>query len=314
LAILAACVQTNAWSQAYPIRPVRLIVPFAPGGGNDITSRAIAQQLTELFGQSVIVDNRAGAGGIIGTELIAKAPADGYTIGMGSTSSLSINPMLFRKLPYDPVRDFAPITLATSAPYLIAVHPSVPARSIGELIALAKAKPNSLRFASAGNGSIIHLAGEIFKSMAHVEMLHVPYKGMGPGMIDTLAGHVQVAFGPMVQTVPPVRAGQLRGLAVSSAKRSAVVPDIPTVAESGVPGYDVVGWYGLVAPAATPKPIVQRLNRDVVRVLQSKALKDRMAADGVEVGADTSEHFGAFIRSELAKWGKAVREAKVTLD
>ena len=287
----------------------------SPGGGEKVSvSRAIAQQLTETFGHPVIVDNRAGAGGIIGTEIVAKAPGDGYTLGMGSTSSLSINPALFRKLPYDPLRDFVPITLATSAPYLIAVHPSVSARSIKELIALARAKPNSLHFASAGNGSIVHLAGEIFKSMAGVEMIHVPYKGMGPGMIDTIAGHVQVAFGPMVQTVPAVRNGQLRGLAVSSAKRSSVVPDIPTVAESGVPAYDVVGWYGVVAPASTPRPIVDKLNREIVRIMHAKALKDRLANDGVEVGADTPEHFGAFIRSELVKWGKAVRDAKVTLE
>lgn len=314
VAVMLASAMGSLFAQAYPTRPIRLVVPFAPGGGNDIVSRAIAQQLTEAFGHSVIVDNRAGAGGIIGTDMVAKASGDGYTLGMGSTSSLAINPVLFKKLPYHPVRDFVPITLATSAPYLIAVHPSVSARSIKELVALAKAKPNSLHFASAGNGSIIHLAGEIFKSMAGVDMIHVPYKGMGPGMIDTIAGHVHVAFGPMVQTVPPVRNGQLRGLAVSSATRSSVVPDIPTVGESGVPGYDVVGWYGLVAPASTPRPIVEKLNREIVRILHSKALKDRLAHDGVEVGADTSEHFGAFIKSELAKWGKAVRDAKVTLD
>lgn len=314
VAMILACTAGSLFAQSYPTRPIRLVVPFAPGGGNDIVSRAIAQQLTEVFGHSVVVDNRAGAGGIIGTDLVAKAAGDGYTIGMGSTSSLSINPVLFKKLPYDPLRDLAPITLATLAPYLIAVHPSVPARSTKELIALAKAKPQSLHFASAGNGSIIHLAGEIFKSMTGVDMIHVPYKGMGPGMIDTIAGHVQVAFGPMVQTVPPVRSGQLRGLAVSSAKRSPVVADIPTVGESGVPGYDVVGWYGLVAPASTPTLIIERLNREIVRILHSKTLKDRLAQDGVEVGADTAERFGAFLKSELAKWGRAVREAKVTLD
>ncbi|MBI3936523.1 MAG: tripartite tricarboxylate transporter substrate binding protein [Betaproteobacteria bacterium] len=323
LALLTAClaVCAAAWApgsaisaQAYPARPLRLVVPFAPGGGNDIVARAIALRLTEALGQPVVVDNRGGAGGIIGTDTVAKAQPDGYTIGMGSTSALAINPALFKKLPFDPVRDFAPITLVASAPYILSVHPSVPAKSVKEFIALAKAKPETLHFSSAGNGATNHLAGEIFKTATGIDMVHVPYKGAGPAMFDAIAGQVQLTFGPMVSTLPHVRSRKLRGLGVSSAKRSSVAPELPTIAESGVPGYEVVNWYGMVAPASTPRTIVDRLNREIVRIIRSKELKERLTSEGAEVIANAPDAFAAFIKSELGKWGKAVRDAKVTLD
>lgn len=309
-----AAAQPKTAAAAYPTKPVRFVVPFAPGGSNDIVARAIALRLTETLGQPFVVDNRSGAGGVVGTQMVAKAAADGYTIGMGSTSALAINPALIKKLLYDPVRDFAPVTVVASAPYVLSVHPSVQARTVKELVALAKAKPGTLHFSSAGNGATNHLAGEIFKSATGIDMVHVPYKGAGPAMLDAIAGQVQLTFGPIVSTLPHVRSAKLRGLGVSSAKRASVAPDLPTIAESGVPGYDVVNWYGIVAPASTPKRIIDQLNREIVRILNSKELKDRLTREGAEVVANAPDAFSAFIRAELVKWGRAVRDAKVALE
>lgn len=299
-----------AHAQTYPRKPVRFIIPFAAGGGNDIVSRVICAQLTEALGQQVIPDNRAGAGGVIGTELLARAAPDGYTLGMSSTSTLAINPALMKKLPYDPVRDFAPVTLVVSNAYILVVHPSVPARTMQELVALARAKPGTMNFPSAGNGSTLHLAGEMFKTMAGVDMVHVPYKGMGPGMTDLLGGHVHLAFAPLTQVLQPARSGRLRMLGITSIKRSAVVPEVPTLDESGVPGYDVAGWFGVVAPAGTPRPVIDRLHQAIVRILKSDAV-DRLVKEGAELGGNTPEQFAAYIKTELEKWGKAVREAKL---
>lgn len=301
-------------AQSYPVKAVRFVVPFAPGAGNDIIARAIALRLTEAWGQPFVVDNRSGAGGVIGTQTVARAAPDGYTIGMGSTSALAINPALVKKLPYDPVHDFAPITVVASAPYILSVHPSVQARTVKEFIALANAKPGALHFSSAGNGATNHLAGEIFKSATGIDMVHVPYKGAGPAMLDAIAGQVQLTFGPILSTLPQVRSGKLRGLGVSSSKRSSAAPELPTIAESGVPGYEVVNWYGIVAPASTARNIIDQLNRAIVQILNSKELKDRLTNEGAEVAANSPDAFAAFIKAELRKWSKAVRDAKVVLD
>lgn len=304
----------GAAQPAYPAKPIRFIIPFAPGGGNDIVSRIVCQQLAEVFRQSCIPDNRAGAGGIVGTEIVAKAAPDGYTLGMGTTSTFAINPALVKNLSYDPVRDFAPVTMAASNAYVLAINSSVPARTVAEFIALARAKPGTLNYSSAGNGSTLHLAGEIFKNMAGVDLVHVPYKGMGPGLTALIAGEVQFAFAPLIQVMQPARAGQLRMLGISSPKRSGLAPDLPTLTESGVKGYDVAGWYGVVAPANTPRPVILRLNQEIVKILNSKPVTARLVDEGTDVVGDSPEQFGAFIKTELAKWTKAVRDARITLE
>ncbi len=312
--LAAPLLATTALAQTYPTKPIRFIIPFAPGGGNDIVSRVLSQQLSEAFGVPVLPENRAGAGGTIGTDSVAKAAPDGYTLGMGSTSTFSINPWLVKDIPYDPVRDFAPITTAASNPYVLAVNAAVPARTLGEFIALAKAKPGSLHFASAGNGSTIHLAGEIFKSMAGVNIVHVPYKGMGPGIADLIGGQVQLMFGTLIAVTPAAKNNQIRLLAVSSQKRSPLMPSLPTFDEAGAKGYFVAGWFGVVAPAKTPRPVIDRLYKEIARALQSKAVTDRLVNEGADVGGEPPDEFAATIKSDLAKWGKAVREAKVTLE
>ncbi len=312
VAFVSAASLTHA--QTYPNRPIRFIIPFAPGGGNDIVSRVICQQLAEAFGQSVLPDNRAGAGGTIGTDMVAKATPDGYTLGMGSTSTFSINPWLVKGLPYDPVKDFAPITVAASNPYVLAVHSSVPARNLAEFVALAKAKPGTLHFGSAGNGSTIHLAGEIFKSMAGVNMVHVPYKGMGPAITDLMGGQIGTVFATLIAVTPATKSGQVRLLGISSQKRSPLAPDLPTFDEAGVKGYFVAGWFGVVAPARTPRPVIDRLHKEIVRALHSKAVTDRIVNEGADVGGNTPAEFAALIKTDLAKWGKAVKDAKVTLE
>ena len=303
-----------AAAQTYPNRPIRFIIPFAPGGGNDIVSRVICQQLAAAFGQSVLPDNRAGAGGTIGTDLVAKATPDGYTLGMGSTSTFSINPWLVKDIPYDAVKDFTPITVAASNPYVLAVHPSVPARNLAEFVALAKARPGSLHFGSAGNGSTIHLAGEIFKSMAGVDMVHVPYKGMGPAITDLLGGQVETVFATLIAVTPAARSGQVRLLGISSPKRSPLAPDLPTFDEAGIKGYFVAGWFGVVAPAKTPRSIIDRLYKEILVALHSKPVTDRLVNEGADVGGNTPAEFAALIKTDLAKWGKAVKDAKVTLE
>jgi len=312
--MLLVVVGHSAAQPAYPAKPIRFIIPFAPGGGNDIVSRIVCQQLAEAFRQSCIPDNRAGAGGIVGTEIVAKATPDGYTLGMGTTSTFAINPALVKNLSYDPVRDFAPVTMAASNAYVLAINSSVPARTVAEFIALAKAKPGTLNYSSAGNGSTLHLAGEIFKNMAGVDLVHIPYKGMGPGLTALIAGEVQFAFAPLIQVMQPERAGQLRMLGISSLKRSGLAPDLPTLTESGVKGYDVAGWYGVVAPANTPRPVILRLNQEIVKILNSKSVTARLVDEGTDVVGNSPEQFGAFIKTELAKWTKAVRDAKITLE
>lgn len=312
VALCSASALTQA--QMYPAKPIRFIVPFPPGAGNDIIARAIALRLTEVFGQPVIVDNRPGGGGMLGIMALAKAAPDGHTIAMGSTSTLAINPAMNRKLPFDAQRDIAPISLLGSAPFILAVHPSVPAQSVKELVALAKAKPGVLNYSSAGTGVTNHLAAEIFKSMTGTDIAHVPYKGAAPAMFEAIAGQVQLTFGPMLSTLPHARSGKLRALGVTRGTRSPVAPEIPTIAESGVPGYEVLNWYGIVAPASTTPAVIDRLHRESVQILNAREIKDRLTSEGADVIGNTPVQFAAFIKAEIPKWANAVKTAKVTAD
>jgi len=307
---LAACSVAHAAAPAprgdYPTRPIRYIVPFVAGAGTDITARTVAQKLTEQFGQQVVVDNRPGAAGNIGMELTAKAPPDGYTIVLVSASH-TVNRSL-QKLNYDLVRDFAPLSQLTAQPYCLTVHSAVPARSVKELVALARAKPGTLTYGSSGAGGLSHLAGAMLASLARIDWIHVPYKGGAAGINDMLGGQINSQFTTIIGTIQHVKAGRLRWLAVSTAKRSAAVPDLPTVAEAGVPGYEVGGWYGILAPAATPKPIVELLGREIGRALRSPDINERFAIDGSEPVGSTPEQFAMHIRAEVAKWAKVTRE------
>jgi len=305
--VLAAA---SACAQSFPVKPIRLIVPFAPGGGTDITGRAIAQKLAESWGQSVLVDNRPGANGTIALEIVVKTPADGYTLTM-ITSSHSVNSTLYPKLSYDLVRDFAPITQATSQPYALIVHPSVPAQSLKELIALARAKPGTLNYGSSGTGGFSHLAGAMLASQAGIQLTHVPYRGGAPAMTDVISGQIQMLFSTILQSNSHIRAGKLRALAVTTSKRSRALPEVPTMSEAGLPGYVIAGWYGILAPGKTPRPIVDRLNREIVRILQLPDVVERLAADGSEPVGSTPEAFGAHIRDEIVRWRKVIEEAGI---
>ena len=308
LAVTLTCADASA--QSYPSRSIRLVVPYPPGGPLDIMARAIGQKLTEAWSQPVVVDNRAGAGGNIGAELVAKSPADGYTLLMGAVATHAINPTLYGKLPYDPVKDFAPVALVAQVPNILVVNPSVPARSVKELIELARARPGHLNFGSGSTGSTGHLAGELFNAMAGVQMVHIPYKGGAPAMADLLAGQVQLMFDNLANALPNVRAGRLRALAVTTLARSPAMPDLPTIAESGLPGFDLTTWFGLMVPAGTPPEIVIKLNAGIVRALNAKDMRERLEKMGAEPPADnTPEHFAAFIRAEAAKYAKVVKES-----
>ncbi len=308
LAFCAAASPASVVAQnGYPSKPIRLIVPSAPGGGTDFTARTIGQKLSEAVGQTVIVDNRPGAAGNIGVEIAAKASPDGHTVVMPITS-FSINPHLYSNLPFDTVKDFAPVVLAASAPLFLVVTPSLPAKSVSELIALAKSKPGQLNYANSGNGTTAHLAGELFKKMAGVNFVSVPYKGGGPAVIDLIAGHVQVYFSTVPAALAQVQAGRLRGLAVTATKRMNLIPDVPTVAESGLPGFEVVGWFGIFAPAATPRPIIARLNTEINGALRLPEMQKRFAGEGLIPGGGTPEELGGFLRAELAKWGALIKE------
>jgi len=291
---------------AYPVKPIRLIVPLTAGGPTDILARIIAVPLAEPLGQQVIVDNRPGAGGNIGAELAAKSPADGYTLFMGTSGPLSINSSLYAKLAFDPIRDFAPVILAASAPFIVIVHPSVPANSMKELIALAKAKPGQLNYGSVP-GSASHLSTELFKMTAGVNIVHIPYKGAAPATTDVMAGQIQLSFASTPGSIPVVKAGKVKALGVTSARRIAKLPDVPTVAEAALPGYEASVWYGVVAPAGTPRSIVQRLNTEIARIVADPAQRERMLAGDFEPTTSTPEQFAAFIKSETAKWGKVVK-------
>jgi tripartite-type tricarboxylate transporter receptor subunit TctC len=308
---LAALAISAAHAEVYPSKPIRMIVAYPPGGGTDIVGRVVAQKLGEALGQAVVVENRGGASGNIGTEIAARAAPDGYTILMGNVAPNAINVSLFKNLPYDPVADFAPITLVASTPNILVVHPNTPARAVKEVIALAKANPGTLNFASAGVGSSSHLAGELFRILAGADIVHVPYKGAGPAMVDVLSGQVQLYFATMPAAMPHVKSGKLAAVAVTSAKRSPALPDAPTIAESGVPGYEASTWYGLLAPARTPAAAVARLHQATVKILADPALRGKLADQGFEPVGDSPEEFGAYIKSEIAKWGKVIRDAGI---
>ena len=310
LALALVFGSANAYAQSYPSKPIRLVVPYPPGGPLDIMARAIGQKLTEAWSQPVVVDNRAGAGGNIGADLVAKGPADGYTLLMGAVATHAINPTLYAKIPYDPVRDFTPVALVAQVPNILVVNPSVPAKSVKELIALARARPGYLNFGSGSTGSTGHLAGELFKTMAGVQMVHIPYKGGAPAMADLLAGQVQLMFDNLANALPNVKAGRLRALAVTTLARSPAMPDLPTMAESGLPGFDLTTWFGLMVPAGTPPEIVAKLNAEIVRALNAKDMRERLEKMGAEPPANnTPEHFAAFVRAEAAKYAKVVKDS-----
>jgi tripartite-type tricarboxylate transporter receptor subunit TctC len=307
------CAQTTS-TAAYPSKPVRMIVPFPAGGATDIVGRLVAQKLTEGWSQQVIVDNRGGAGGTIGSEVAARSAPDGYTILVGTSSTHAIAPSLYTKLGYDPVRDYAPVTLIANATILLAVHPSVPARNVRELIALAKSQPDSLSFASSGNGGISHLVGEQFDAMAGIRMLHVPYKGDTPALTDLVSGQVHLMFGTAVSFLPYVKSHRLNALAVTNPKRSPIVPDVPTIAESGLPGFEALQWFGIFAPAGTPREVVARLNADIVKALRLPDVRERMTALGAEIVGSSPEQFAAFQKADTAKWAKIVKTSGAKIE
>ena len=309
----ACCLCTAADAHAqekYPSRPIRVIVPSVAGGGTDISERMIAPKMSEYLGQSVVVENRAGAASIIGSDLVAHAAPDGYTLLMG-ISTLTINPSIHTKLPYDTVRDFAPVSLVVTLPNVLVVHPSLPVKSVKELIAFARVRPGQLNYASAGVGSSLHLSMALFMSMAKLRMTHVPYKGSAPALVDMLAGQIEVMTGTMITVIPYVRDGRLRALGVTSLKRAAVAPELPTIAEAGLPGYEAVQWYGLLAPGATPREIIAKLNEAVAHATHDAAVRKRFLDDGVEPVGSTPEEFVALIRSDTAKWARVVKDANI---
>jgi tripartite-type tricarboxylate transporter receptor subunit TctC len=310
--LIAAVLPLSALSQAWPnAKPVRLIVPFAPGGNVDITARTIAPGLGEAIGQTVVVENRSGAGGVLGADLVAKSPADGYTLLMGSNSTVSVAPALYPRNPYHPVRDFAPVALIAATPFVLVAHPSVPARNLSELISYAKANPGSLTMASGGNGSSNHLVGELFQSVTGTKLLHVPYKGAGAVAADLMGGQVQLLFDQLAASTPNIKSGRIKAIAVTSATRASVVPDVPTMVESGIKDMDVINITGVLAPAGTPPEIVARLNAALQKVLLRPEVKERFATLGVTALGGSPEEFSTFIRDDFAKWTKVIKDANI---
>ena len=315
-AAIVACTAASGGvhAQAYPSKPVRWVIPFPPGGGTDAISRTLAQKLTEAWGQQVIADNRPGSGGTIGLAAAAKLPADGYNIVLGQLANVAIAPALYPKLPYDAVKDFTPVTLALTSPLILVVHPSVPAKTVKDLIALARAKPDAITFGSPGNGTTGHLGTEIIKTAAKVKMVHIPYKGAVPAFTGLLGGEVAVYMSSIQPALPMLKAGRVRALGVTSAARMPTLPDVPTIAETGLPGYEVTNWYGVMAPAGVPKDILAKLHADVVKVMKSPDVQQRFAAEGGDATPNTPEQFAAFIRDEIAKWAKAVKASGAKVD
>ena len=301
-------------AQAYPSQPIKMVVPFTAGGTTDILARTIGQKLSEAWRQPVIVENKPGAGGNIGADSVAKAKPDGYTILMGTIGTQAINASLYSKMPYDAAKDFAPVTLVAMVPNVLVVNPGVPAKSVTELVALAKSKPGQLNFASSSTGGSPHLSGEMFKQMTGAEIVHVPYKGSAPALTDLLGGQVALMFDNLPSALPHVKAGKLRALGVTSARRSQAAPEIPTLAESGVPGYEVDSWFGVLAPAGTPKEIVAKLNAEIVRILQMPEVRQRLMEQGAEPVGDTPEQFAEHIRKETVKWARVVKASGAKAD
>ena len=306
---VAVAFSGGATAQGWPEKPVRFIVGFTPGGPSDIIARALGQKLAELWAQQVVIENRPGAGGNIAAEIAAKSAPDGATWLLGNNSILATNQSLYRKLGYDPVKDFAPVALVAVQPNILVVNPGIPASSVKELIALAKAKPGQLNYASSGSGAAAHLAGELFKAMTGVEMVHVPYKGAQPALTDVIAGRAQLMFATSASVIPYLKAGRLRALAVTTAQRSATVPELPTLSEAGVPGFEALTWHGVVVPSATPAPLIERLNRDIVSALRMPDLRERLESLGAELATGTPRDFADYIAREIPKWEKVVKDS-----
>lgn len=312
-AIVAAAGQ-SLHAQPYPNKPVRLVIPYPPGGGTDTIMRPFVQYLSERLGQQVIIDNRGGAGGSMGMEAAARSAPDGYTIVAGLTAQLAVNPALYRKLPYDPIKDFAPITLFADGPYLLVVHPSLPVKSVQEFIELVQKRPNEITYASSGNGSGGHLAAELLKGMTGMKILHVPYKGGGPALTGLLTGEVQALFAPYASAQGHIKAGRIRALGVSTARRPKAIPDLPTIAEAGVPGYDSGVWYSLLAPAGTPRAIIDRLNRETIAVLNKPEYAKLLVEQAIDPIGGTPEELAQYIKSEIDKWAKVVKESGIRIE
>jgi tripartite-type tricarboxylate transporter receptor subunit TctC len=310
-AALVAGAAAPAQAQQFPVKPVRIIVAFPPGGGTDIVARLLGQKLSEAWGQQAIVDNRAGASGVIGTEAAARAAPDGYTWFMGTMGNLTVNQHLYAKMPVDPQRDLAALSQVVAVHFVMVSHPSLPAKNVKELIALAKAHPGQINYSSSGPGGAPHLAGELLKSMAGINLVHIPYKGSGPSFTDLLGGQISLTCDSLVQALPYIKAGRLNALAVLGSKRSKLLPNVPTVAESGVPGYELTNWFGLVVPAATPRELINRLYGDVSKALAPSDIRDKLQAMGADVIGSTPDQFTAFMKSETAKWAKVVKQANI---
>jgi tripartite-type tricarboxylate transporter receptor subunit TctC len=314
MAAALACAATLSFGQEFPGKPVRFVVGFTPGGPSDILARALGQKLGERWNQQVVIENRPGAGGNVAAEAVARSAPDGYTWLLGNNSILATNQTLYGRLGYDPVKDFAPVSLVAVQPNILVVNPAVPANSVAELISLARKHPGKLNYASSGSGAAAHLAGELFKTMAGVDLVHVPYKGAQPALTDVIAGQVQIMFATSASVIPFIKAGKLRALAVTTARRSPSVPELPTVSEAGVPGFEAITWHGVVVPAATPAPRIERLNRDIVGVLALPDLRERLAALGAEVMAGSPAEFADYIASEIPKWAKVVRDSGARIE
>ena len=313
LPMLGALVDAGAGEIAFPTRPVRFIVPYAPGGGADTLARSVGVPLAEIVGQTVVIDNRGGGGTILGSDIAAKAPPDGHTIIM-ITSTHAVVSSLYKKLPYDPIADFSPVIRVASAPNILVVHPSIGVSTVKELVALATSKPGQLVYASSGNGGGSHLAMELFRSVTHIDLIHVPHRGTGPAMIDLLSGQAKLMFGGLIGTLPHVKSGRLKTLAISSAHRSQLLPDVPTIAESGYPDFEAATWYGVAAPARTPIPVINKLNQAIRQALQDRRFSQRITSQGAAPSPNSPAEFAAFIKTEVAKWGKVVRDAGAHAD
>ena len=307
-------VSGSLYAQSYPTKPIRWIVPFPPGGGTDVISRTLAQKLTEAWGQQVVADNRPGSGGTIGLATAAKLPPDGYNVVLGQLANMAIAPALYPKLQYDPIKDFSPVTLALMSPLILVAHPSLPAKNVKELIALAKAKPEAVTFGSPGNGTTGHLGTEIIKSAGGVKMTHIPYKGASPAFTGLLGGEIGIYMSSIQPAIPMLKAGRVKALGVTSTKRIASLPNVPTIAESGLPGYEVTNWYGVLLPAGAPKDVLGKLHGELVKILKQKDVQQRFEGEGGDTAPDTPEHFAGFIKSEIVKWAKAVRDSGAKVD
>lgn len=313
-ATLSVCAMTASAQQAYPIKPIRLIVPFPPGGGTDIVARIVANKLQEQLKWAFIIDNRPGAGGNIGVDLAAKSPADGYTVVMGQTSNLAVNPTLYSKLPYSPVKDFTPVSTVATAPLVLVVAANSPYRTLAEVVSAAKAKPGEITFASPGNGTVAHLTGELLQKAAGMKLQHVPYKGSTQAITDVMGGSVQLYMSSVPSAISQIKSGKLRPLVVTSEKRSDDLPQVPTINESGYKGFNAITWFGLLAPAGTPAPIVARLNTEVNKVLQMKEVQQKIGAEGGDAQGSTPEEFAALLKTDIGKWGQIVKESGAKID